>query len=343
MEASMQAEKIITTSDNHQRAPHAPEYENGSAFTQDTCRPIEEGVVPITDAGFIHADAAYDVVSASAGYMFRMQDHIRRFTASCEKFGLVNPYSEDETEEILNQLVRLTGLKDAYIWWAVTRGELEGGDRVSAQYRNKFYAFVTPYMFIHGDAIRTRGAKLKVSTEYKRIPAESVDPTAKNFHWMDMKLSIFEAHMAGAEWSVLTDFEGNLTEAPGCNIFLIKDGKVKTPAAGCLEGITRQTVFDLSDELGLAFEATTIPAQELIDADEAFLTSTAGGIMPVASVNDRALGGLNGPGELTTQLHNLYWDKRWAGWLGTPIDYSTESTTRSTSAASTQTSGGSNM
>ena len=95
---------------------------------------------------------------------------------------------------------------------------------------------------------------------------------------------------------------------------------LKTPDDGCLEGITRQTVFDLAKELGLVLEVTQVPAQELVHADEAFLTSTAGGIMPVSSVNERALG-LNGPGELTTQLHNLYWEKRWAGWLGTPIDY----------------------
>jgi len=66
-----------------------------------------------------------------------------------------------------------------------------------------------------------------------------------------------------------------------------------------------------------------VKAQELIDADEAFLTSTAGGIMPAARVNDRPLGGRNGPGEITTALHNLYWEKRWDGWLGDKIDYAT--------------------
>lgn len=167
----------------------------------DRLRPIDQGVVPITDAGFIHADAAYDVVSASAGYMFRMQDHIKRFTASCDKFGLVNPYTKEETVEILTNLVKLAGLKDAYIWWAVTRGELEDGNRVKAKYNNKFYAFVTPYLFIHGDELRIRGTKVRISTDYIRIPPQAVDPTAKNFHWMDMKLSIFEAFRHGAEWA----------------------------------------------------------------------------------------------------------------------------------------------
>ena len=322
----IEAEQIIANDPKHARAAYAPEYEKGSAYTQDTYRPIDQGVVPITDAGFIHADAAYDVVSASAGYLFRMQDHIKRFTASCGKFGLVNPYTEEQTVEILTNLVKLAGLKDAYIWWAVTRGELEDGDRAKAKYNNKFYAFVTPYLFIHGDESRIRGIKVRISTDYIRIPPQAVDPTAKNFHWMDMKLSIFEALRQGAQWSVLTDADGNLTEAPGCNVFLIKEGVLKTPDSGCLEGITRQTVFDLADELNLGVEAGKLPAQELVDADEAFLTSTAGGVMPISHVNDRPLGGHNGPGEQTTQIHNLYWTKRWAGWLGDPIDYDTPAT-----------------
>lgn len=320
MNQILEVENHFNTHPDHARGPHDSRFGNGSAFTQDAFRPIEEGVVPITDTGFIHADAAYDVVSASGGYLFRMQDHLKRFTASCEKFSLVNPYSEAETEEILHELVRLTGLKDAYIWWAVTRGELEG-DRASASYRNKFYAFVTPYVFIHGDKLRTRGARLKVSTDYVRIPPESVDPTAKNFHWMDMKLSILEARGAGAEWSVLTDGANHLTEAPGCNIFVLHGEVLKTPARGCLEGITRQTVFDLAAEVGVPTAATTVTVDELLEADEVFLTSTAGGVMPVALVNDRALGGRNGPGPLTTELHNLYWKKRWSGWLGDPINY----------------------
>ncbi|NKC02176.1 MAG: branched-chain amino acid--2-keto-4-methylthiobutyrate aminotransferase [Pseudomonadales bacterium] len=319
----IEAQKIITSDPKHARAPHAAEYSHGSAFTQGAYKPIEQGVVPITDSGFIHADAAYDVVSASAGYIFRMEDHIKRFTASCEKFALVNPYTEEQTVEILNNLVKLTGLKDAYIWWAVTRGELSDSDRVKLEYVNKFYAFVTPYMFIHGDEMRTRGAKVKISTDYLRIPETSVDPTAKNFHWMDMKLSILEARTAGAEWSVLLDAKGNLTEAPGCNIFIIKDDTLKTPNSGCLEGITRQTVFELAEELGLRLEVTKVPSEELLEADEAFLTSTAGGVMPVSFVDGRSLGGQNGPGELTTQLHNLYWEKRWNGWLGEAIDYET--------------------
>ena len=72
--------------------------------------------------------------------------------------------------------------------------------------------------------------------------------------------------------------------------------------------------------MNLPLEANDIPAAELVEADEAFLTSTAGGIMPVSIVDNVALGGRNGPAETTTELHNLYWTGRWDGWLDTPID-----------------------
>lgn len=325
MHSILAVEDLFESDPTHARAPYAAMFEHGSAFTQNEFKPIELGVVPITDAGFIHADAAYDVVSASGGYMFRMQDHIERFTASCRKFELVNPYSEDETVEILHELVRLTGLKDAYVWWAVTRGELEG-ERSRAEYQNKFYAFVSPYVFIHGDELRTRGASLNVSRDFVRIPPKSVDPTAKNFHWMDMKLSILEAKRSGAEWSVLTDGANNLTEAPGCNIFVLHNGVLKTPATGCLEGITRQTVFDLANEIGIDSAATNVTVDDLLNAEEVFLTSTAGGIMPIAQVNNQAVAGNNGPGAVSAQIHNLYWEKRWGGWLGDPIHYHADRT-----------------
>lgn len=121
---------------------------------------------------------------------------------------------------------------------------------------------------------------------------------------------------------MLCDAKDNLTEAPGSNIFLIKDGELFTPDSGCLEGITRKTALELAAQIGMPIHVEKVHVEQLRNADEAFLTSTAGGIMPVNSVDGKVLGGKAGPGELTTTLHNLYWTKRWDGWLGTPVDYS---------------------
>jgi branched-chain amino acid aminotransferase len=316
-------QQIMATDPAHARLPHDARYARGSAYVNGKYCPVDEATVPLLDLGFRHADAAYDVVSASRGLFFRLDDHLERFERSCALFRLANPNDREETVGILSELLRLAGTRDAYVWWCVTRGRLrEGGEsKAPEDYLNGFYAYVVPYRFIADDAQRGHGIGLMVSQRYIRIPAKAVDPRAKNFHWMDLQLSLFEAHDAGFDFSVLCDADGLLTESPGANIFLIKDGALFTPDTGCLEGITRQTTLELAAALDLAVHVGALHVDRLRDADEAFITSSAGGIMPVSRVDGVALGAQVGPGKLTTRLHNLYWQKRWEGWLGTAIDY----------------------
>lgn len=316
-------ESIMLSSPDHTRLPIDPEFQYGAAFANGQYSDITKATVPLLDMGFNQADAAYDVVSVSKGYFFRLDEHLDRFERACEKFLLTNPYGRQETIDILTELVRLSGTREAYVWWAVTRGFLRDHTKRTdpASYDHRFYAYAVPYKFISTDEQRQRGIEMHVSKQYIRIPPKAVDPTAKNFHWMDLKLSLFEAGAAGKEWSVLCDDQGYLTEAPGTNIFIIKNGEVFTPGSGCLEGITRKTSLELAQALGYKTWANMVHVDQLYDADEAFMTSTAGGIMPINSADGHVLGGVNGPGAITTRLHNLYWEKRWEGWLGTPVNY----------------------
>jgi len=318
----LQTQQIMLSDPAHARKPHAERFAAGSAFINGQYCGVHEAAIPIVDMGFMHADAAYDVVSVSKGQFFRLQDHLERFESSCAKFRLTNPYSPQETADILTNLVRLAGTQEAYVWWCVTRGIMGEGSRADADaFDNCFYAFVIPYLYIANDEQRSRGLEVMVSRDHIRIPPKAVDPTAKNLHWMDMKLSLFEAADNGKEWTVLVDAEGNLTEAAGANIFLIKGGELYTPDSGCLEGITRKTTLELAGELDIPTHVEKVTVEQLRDADEAFLSSTAGAIMPINSVDDVVLGGEPGPGKLTTALHNRYWERRWSGWLGTGIDY----------------------
>ncbi|MCS5605212.1 MAG: aminotransferase class IV, partial [Alphaproteobacteria bacterium] len=145
------------------------------------------------------------------------------------------------------------------------------------------------------------------------------DPRAKNFCSLDLNMSLMEAGEAGAEWSVMTDGNGILTESPGSNIFLVRDNKVLTPELGCLEGVTRLTARQLCEELGLEVIVGAATVDQLLSADEAFLTSSAGGILPVSTVDGTTL--CQGAGPISTKVHNLYWQKRWGGWHGTGVNY----------------------
>ena len=315
--------KIMSSSEAHERAAYAAKFTAGAAYVIDHFCPIGLAAVPITDTGFLHADAAYDVVTASRGYIFRLDDHLDRFERSCEIFQLQSPFARNEIADILIELVQLTGFKDAYIFWCVTRGDFPAGPNKTnpTAYQNRFFAFAVMYRSMSDDAMRSRGIDIMVSQNYVRIPANSVNPRAKNFHWMDMKQSMFEAGAEGYDWAVLTNGDGYLTEAPGCNVFAIHGDVLSTPDTGCLEGITRECVFELAQELSLSTEVRPVHVDELRNADEAFVCSSAGGIMPVNSVDRIAIGGASGRGNVSIRLHNLYWEKRWSGWNGTTIEY----------------------
>ena len=320
----IRAGEIMAFHPEHQRLPYEEAYGFGGAFIIDHYCPLLEAAIPITDCGFMHADAVYDVVSVSRGAFFRLEQHQDRFARAREAIRVRSPYSREEEAEILHKIVALAGLRDAYVWWTVTRGapplgraEMVDPDR----FESRFYAFACPFVFIADDEQRTRGLDLVVSRDRIRISPRAVDPKAKNFHWLDMQMALFEAGDRGAEAAVLPDEEGYLTEAAGSNIFVIADGVVRTPDAGCLEGITRQSVFELCSELGIPSKATRIHADELRDAQEVFLSTTAGSVMPVRTVDGQLVAGREGPGEISVALHNLYWERRWAGWEATPVRY----------------------
>jgi branched-chain amino acid aminotransferase len=320
----VRAAEIMATHPEHQRLPHPEVYALGSAFTGDHYGPLIEASVPLVDCGFMHADAVYDVVSVSRGAFFRLDPHQERFARSCKAIHLQNPMSRDQEARILHRIVALSGLKDAYVWWAVTRGlpPMGRGDMIDPQkFEPRFYAFASPFVWIADDDQRARGLDLVLSRERVRISPRAVDPTAKNFHWLDMQMALFEAGRRGGEWAVLPDEEGYLTEATGSNIFVVRDGVALTPDSGCLMGITRQSVLDLCTEIGVGAKAMRIHSDELRDADEVFLTTTAGSIMPARTIDGQSIAGRDGPGEISIALHNRYWERRWDGWDATPVRY----------------------
>ena len=142
----------------------------------------------------------------------------------------------------------------------------------------------------------------------------------KNFHWLDLTMGLLEAYDSGCDIDVLTDDRGNVTEGPGFNIFVVKDGRLLTPDKGVFDGMTRRTVLELCRETNLAAGEAPVPAGALADADEVFITSTAGGIIPITRVESVPVGDGH-PGPVTLRLKQLYWGRKAEGWLGERIDY----------------------
>ncbi len=291
----------------------------GIAFIDGGFVPIGEAKISVLDFGFTRSDVTYDVAHVWNGQFFRLEAHLDRFLASMNALRLSPAQSRDDMREILMECVRRTGLRNAYVAMVCTRGRPPAGSRDMRLCINQFIAYAMPFIWIANPEKQQKGLHAIVSS-FTRIPPQSIDPRIKNYHWLDMVRSQWEAYDRGAEVSLLLDLDGNLTEGPGFNVFVVENGEIATPDTGTLEGITRRTVLDLCAELGLPARVRKIAASELQDADEVFLSSTAGGILPVTRLDNRILG--NGaPGAMTMRLRDAYWSKHDAGWEATPVQY----------------------
>ena len=126
-------------------APTA-DYSKGAAFVRGKYLPIGQASVPLTDWGFLRSDATYDVVTVWAGAFFRLDDHLDRFLASCQRFRLDPGLTREEIVEVLERCVALAGLRESYVEMIVTRGQPPWGSRDPRQAANQFYAFAVPYV-----------------------------------------------------------------------------------------------------------------------------------------------------------------------------------------------------
>ncbi|MEM7116027.1 MAG: aminotransferase class IV [Chloroflexota bacterium] len=296
------------------------DYSAGCAYIEGDFVPIGEAWIPIMDMGFMRSDVTYDVVAAWEGGFFRLDDHMARFQRSWEQLYMSPPLSPDEMRAVLTECVRRSGIRNAYVAMIVTRGIAPKGTRDPREFNNRFYAFAVPYMWICHPDQHDEGLHLIVVEQTIRIPSNAVDPTVKNFHWGDLIRSLFEAYDRGGQNAVLCDAEGNVTEGPGFNLFALKDGELYTPKKGTLFGITRQTALELAQEMGIQTHETTFKADLLFAAEELFLTSTAGGIIPITKLNEQVIGnGRMGP--TTHQLYDRYWAEHKNGRWVTQIDY----------------------
>jgi len=278
----------------------------GCAYINGDFVPMSEAKISVLDWGLLRSDATYDVVSVWENRFFRLDAHLDRFEASIEKLRLTLPFDRDRLIRILAECVRRSGLQTAYVEMILTRGVSPTFSRDPRDAVNTFIAFAIPLGFVANEDQMARGLDLHISS-VARIQPESVDPTVKNYHWLDLVAGLHEAYDAGRENVLLVDGAGHVTEGPGFNVFAVKDGHVTTPATGVLEGITRRTALELLAELQVKATAAPVAITDLKAADEVFITSTAGGVMPVGHLDGGRVG--DGPGPLTARLKDLYWAK----------------------------------
>ena len=276
--------------------------------------------LPVADLGFLLSDTTYDALHVIDGSFFRMEDHLDRWEQSITKrqFNSI-PYDRDETREILMECVRRSGLRKSMVYLLATRGEALDGLKDLRKCQNRFLAWAVPYYAVIPDDKMEDGIDICVSSVL-RTPPDAIDPTVKNFARIDFSDALLEAYDKGYDHAVLLDRDGNVTEGRGWNIFALHGGRLVSPDDGVLEGITRRTVVELAQQTNIKAEFGKLKADELRSADEVFMTSTAGGIMPIRKIDDQVIGnGTKGP--VTQRLTDMYWALHEDPDYNTPVDY----------------------
>ncbi|CAM2161241.1 branched-chain amino acid aminotransferase [Burkholderia cepacia] len=317
-------------------APHAPDvkrsapesiqsaeasaYPPGAAYMNGRFVPIADARVSVLDWGFLHSDVTYDTVHVWNGRFFRLDRHIARFRRSLARLRLDVPLSDDALRDILVECVRRSGLRNAYVEMLCTRGVSPTFSRDPRDAVNQFIAFAVPYGSVANERQLREGLHLHLVDDVRRIPPESVDPQIKNYHWLDLVAGLLKGYDAGAESVVLKCTDGSIAEGPGFNVFIVRDGRLRTPERGVLHGITRQTVFELAASMGIDAQAGRVDDAQLREADEVFITSTAGGIMPVTRLNGAPIGD-GRPGPMTRRLFDAYWAKHEDPAWSLAVDY----------------------
>ena len=265
----------------------------------------------------------YDVVGVWDGAFFRLDDHIRRFRASMDALHMKPAESDDEIKAVLHRLVRLSGLRAAYVAMDCLRGvPAPGKPRHPAYARNYIAAFAVPWVSVAGHEMCERGLHLIIaaircafhrngSTLNQKFPLGRPDARA------------VRGNGKGADFAILLDAHGNVTEGAGFNVFSITNGVVATPDRGALDGITRLSMIELCAELGIPCEVRPVSAAELREANEIFTCTTAGGVMPASRIDGRIMA-IDRPGPVSCGCA-MPSGQRAEGWHATPVDYDCDS------------------
>ena len=295
----------------------------GMGFIDGSFMPVAEMTLPVTDMGFQLGDMCYDAIHVHKGSFFRLKDHLDRWEHSiAERRYNSLGYDRNQVSEVLHSCVARGNLRESMVTFVATRGSPSTAHKDLRTCRNRFMVWALPYYAVLSEGEVASGCDIVIA-ETVRIPPEAVDPRVKNFGRLDFVRALFEAYDREAKYAVLLDRDDNVTEGRGWNIFALRGGMLMSPDSGVLEGITRQTVVELSAKLNIDCRLTKMPANTLREADEVFITSTAGGIMPVRSIDGSPVGdGASGP--VTVRLKEMYWKLHDDPAYTTPVRYAPE-------------------
>ena len=253
--------------------------------------------------------------------IFRLQDHTVRLLGSAKILQLDVPYSQDEHKKKQKQVIVKNALAEAYIRPLIWVGAEKLGISSCGNSINAMVAAWHWGAYLGEDGIKN-GIRVKTSSYTHHLPNVTMCKAKAASNYPVSILANQEVTKNGYDEAVLMDPQGFVCQGSGENLFLVKNGELHTPdlAGGALDGITRRTIMQFAQDLGIKVHERRITRDEFYLADEIFMTGTAAEVTPIREYDDRVIGN-GGRGELTEQLQSLYFDvvhgrnDKYAHWL----------------------------
>lgn len=274
-------------------------YLNGRIIEED------EALIPATDRGVLFGDGVFETMRAYQGKPFRLERHLERLRQGCRALRIQHWPADGEIADALTDLYYMNvGEGDAYMRITLTGGPFDGRRTLERPAAPNTLIVVKP-LEPYPEEFYKSGMRLIVSGI--RRNEGSFLSRVKSNNYLASLAAKQEAADRGADDAVMLNNGGLLAEGTSSNLFLVIRGKVCTPDEECglLPGITREAVLELCGRLGIAHETGSYTLEDLMGADEAFLTASTGEILPVAEVEEKAIG-LACPGLVTTRLTSAF-------------------------------------
>ncbi|WP_029165513.1 branched-chain-amino-acid transaminase [Aminiphilus circumscriptus] len=268
--------------------------------------PAEEAKVSVFDHCFLYGDGVFEGIRAYNGRVFRLEEHIDRLYDSAKAIWLPISLSKEEMMEIVAETCRRNNLRDAYIRLVVGRGVGDLGLDPRKCHGNTSVVCIAASISLYPEEFYEKGLKV-ITAATRRNYGEVLAPQVKSCNYLPNIMAKIEAVNAGVLEAICMSREGYVAECTGDNIFLVKNGVVKTPhsAVGILLGVTRNAVIDVARNAGYVVEETFLNRWDIYTADEIFLTGTAAEVIPVVEVDLRSVGD-GKPGPVTKRIRDVF-------------------------------------
>ena len=265
----------------------------------------EHARVSVFDHGFLYGDGVYETLRVYEGRVLLLDQHLARLRRSCDLISLDLPLSDDAWLPILGELLVRNELENAGLRMTVSRGEGEVGIDPRLCAHPTIVVMAKPIVAFSPQQ-REQGMVLHLSS-VRRNSQLAQSPQIKAISFLNNILAKQEAVAVAADDALMLNLDGQLAECTTSNIFFVKNRRLHTPAVDCgiLKGITRDVVMELADKQSVAVEEGHYRIEQLLQADECFITNTGIEIMPVSRIGDCQIGqGRRGP--LTDLLLKTY-------------------------------------